>query len=252
MHVHQAYLYLDEAHSIGAMGATGRGICEHAGVSPGDVDVMMGTFTKSFGSCGGYIAADRCRSQAVEMCWILLELCPPLLYSASRCHADFAPFQATARPSRWIQHGRDKGAGVFKVRSWCIIFLKQTCGCHDAPRSVPCRSVVQCLRVAGAAQLYAGAMSPPAAEQIISALKLIQDADGSGRGPRKLSQLRENSNYFREKLQDIGLNVLGDRDSPVMVRVFRCSRELAAMILRCVRTIHITALQPVQSSSPMR
>ena len=53
-----AYLYLDEAHSIGALGATGRGVCEHAGVDPADVDVMMGTFTKSFGSCGGYIAAD--------------------------------------------------------------------------------------------------------------------------------------------------------------------------------------------------
>lgn len=51
-----AYLYLDEAHSIGALGATGRGVCEQQGVSPRDVDVMMGTFTKSFGSCGGYIA----------------------------------------------------------------------------------------------------------------------------------------------------------------------------------------------------
>ena len=48
-----AYLYLDEAHSIGALGATGRGVCEQQGVSPRDVDVMMGTFTKSFGSCGG-------------------------------------------------------------------------------------------------------------------------------------------------------------------------------------------------------
>ena len=85
---------------------------------------------------------------------------------------------------------------------------------HTWPR----RNVIQFLRATGAAQLYAGAMSPPAAEQIISALQLIQDADGSGRGPRKLSQLRENSNYFREKLQDIGLNVLGDADSPVMVR----------------------------------
>lgn len=56
----QAYLYLDEAHSIGALGATGRGICEHQGVDPADVDIMMGTFTKSFGSCGGYIAADKC------------------------------------------------------------------------------------------------------------------------------------------------------------------------------------------------
>lgn len=50
-----AYLYLDEAHSIGAMGKSGRGICEHCGVDPKDIDIMMGTFTKSFGSCGGYI-----------------------------------------------------------------------------------------------------------------------------------------------------------------------------------------------------
>ena len=58
----KAYLYLDEAHSIGALGRAGRGACEAQGVDPQDIDVMMGTFTKSFGSCGGYIAADRCRS----------------------------------------------------------------------------------------------------------------------------------------------------------------------------------------------
>lgn len=56
---YKAYLYLDEAHSIGALGATGRGACEHCGVDTADVDILMGTFTKSFGSCGGYIAADR-------------------------------------------------------------------------------------------------------------------------------------------------------------------------------------------------
>jgi hypothetical protein len=55
----QAYLFLDEAHSIGALGKSGRGVCEQLGVNPADVDVMMGTFTKSFGSCGGYIAGDR-------------------------------------------------------------------------------------------------------------------------------------------------------------------------------------------------
>lgn len=54
-----AYLYLDEAHSIGAMGATGRGITEYCGVDPSDVDIMMGTFTKSFGAMGGYIAASK-------------------------------------------------------------------------------------------------------------------------------------------------------------------------------------------------
>jgi serine palmitoyltransferase len=61
-----AYLYLDEAHSIGAMGATGRGLAEHAGVDPADIDIMMGTFTKSFGAIGGYIAADRAVVDAVR------------------------------------------------------------------------------------------------------------------------------------------------------------------------------------------
>lgn len=37
-----AYLFLDEAHSIGAMGVRGRGVCEHWGVDPKDVDIMMG------------------------------------------------------------------------------------------------------------------------------------------------------------------------------------------------------------------
>ena len=53
---HQALLMIDEAHSMGVLGATGRGIAEHFGVDRGDVDIWMGTFSKSFGSCGGYIA----------------------------------------------------------------------------------------------------------------------------------------------------------------------------------------------------
>ena len=50
---------MDEAHSIGAIGPSGRGIVELFNCNPKDVDVMMGTFTKSFGSCGGYIAGSR-------------------------------------------------------------------------------------------------------------------------------------------------------------------------------------------------
>jgi serine palmitoyltransferase len=38
---YKAYLYLDEAHSIGALGAGGRGVCEAAGVDTADVDIMM-------------------------------------------------------------------------------------------------------------------------------------------------------------------------------------------------------------------
>lgn len=52
-----ALTYVDEAHSIGALGRHGRGVCDYYGVDPADVDILMGTFTKSFGSVGGYVAA---------------------------------------------------------------------------------------------------------------------------------------------------------------------------------------------------
>ncbi|MFN7733334.1 MAG: aminotransferase class I/II-fold pyridoxal phosphate-dependent enzyme [Pirellula sp.] len=56
---HQCWLMVDEAHSMGTMGTTGRGIAEHYGIDPKDVDIWMGTLSKSFGSCGGYIAGKR-------------------------------------------------------------------------------------------------------------------------------------------------------------------------------------------------
>ncbi|KAJ8409128.1 hypothetical protein AAFF_G00241490 [Aldrovandia affinis] len=52
---YKAYLYLDEAHSIGALGPRGGGVLDYFGLDPRDVDIMMGTFTKSFGAAGGYI-----------------------------------------------------------------------------------------------------------------------------------------------------------------------------------------------------
>lgn len=53
---HGALLYVDEAHSLGVMGHTGRGICEHYGVDPADGDLWMGTISKALGSTGGYLA----------------------------------------------------------------------------------------------------------------------------------------------------------------------------------------------------
>lgn len=56
---YKAYIYLDEAHSIGATGPSGRGVLDFYGVDPKDIDILMGTFTKSFGSAGGYIAGSK-------------------------------------------------------------------------------------------------------------------------------------------------------------------------------------------------
>ena len=51
-----ALLLVDEAHSLGVVGATGRGIGEHFAIDRADVDLWMGTLSKSLASCGGYIA----------------------------------------------------------------------------------------------------------------------------------------------------------------------------------------------------
>ena len=53
---HKAFLMVDEAHSIGVMGAKGYGIGEHFGVNADDVDIWMGTLSKTLAGCGGYIA----------------------------------------------------------------------------------------------------------------------------------------------------------------------------------------------------
>jgi 8-amino-7-oxononanoate synthase len=56
---HKAFLMVDEAHSIGVLGESGRGIGELYNVDPADVDLWMGTLSKSFASCGGYIAGSK-------------------------------------------------------------------------------------------------------------------------------------------------------------------------------------------------
>jgi len=56
---YKAYLYLDEAHSIGAMGSRGRGVVDYWKCDVNDVDILMGTFTKSFAAAGGYMAGKK-------------------------------------------------------------------------------------------------------------------------------------------------------------------------------------------------
>ncbi len=56
---YKALLFVDEAHSIGTMGKTGRGICEYFGIPGSRVDFLMATLSKSLGSCGGYIAGKK-------------------------------------------------------------------------------------------------------------------------------------------------------------------------------------------------
>lgn len=144
---YKAYMYLDEAHSIGALGKTGRGVCEHAGVSPDEIDIMMGTFTKSFGGMGGYIAASE--------------------------------------------------------------------------------EIINYIRCTSSGSTYGVSLSPVVAQQVLHALNIISGADGTDRGYKKIKALRDNGNYFRKRLMELGVQTLGDFDSPIIpVMMYSCAKIL--------------------------
>ncbi len=63
---HNCDLYIDEAHSFGVLGSTGRGVMEHFGIEPADDIVLMNTVSKSLASVGGYVAGNRQLLQAVR------------------------------------------------------------------------------------------------------------------------------------------------------------------------------------------
>jgi 8-amino-7-oxononanoate synthase len=58
-HRHRAFLMVDEAHSFGVVGRRGLGIREHYGLEGCEVDIWMGTLSKSLAGCGGYVAGTR-------------------------------------------------------------------------------------------------------------------------------------------------------------------------------------------------
>ena len=72
---HDAWLLVDEAHSFGVLGKTGRGLCEHFDVDPARIELSVGTLSKAFASSGGFICAN-----ADIIAWLRFTL-PGFIYS---------------------------------------------------------------------------------------------------------------------------------------------------------------------------
>jgi 7-keto-8-aminopelargonate synthetase-like enzyme len=79
---HDAFSYVDEAHSLGVIGETGHGLSEH--FRCGHPDIMMGTLSKALGSQGGYVAAS---SSIVEY---LRQKSRPFIFNTAPCAAAMA------------------------------------------------------------------------------------------------------------------------------------------------------------------
>ena len=72
---HRAWLMVDEAHALGVLGPRGFGSADHAGMDPNEVDIWMGTLSKSLVSCGGYIAGRK------ELIGYLKRMAPGFVFS---------------------------------------------------------------------------------------------------------------------------------------------------------------------------
>ena len=79
-HKYNCSIMVDEAHGLGVFGKNGRGVCDHFGVTD-DVDLIMGTFSKSLASIGGFIAGDK------DTINYLRHTCRTYIFSASNTPA---------------------------------------------------------------------------------------------------------------------------------------------------------------------
>ncbi len=115
---HHAFLMVDEAHSFGVLGATGKGLREECHVAGKDVDIWMGTLSKTLSGCGGYIAG----------CSALIEnlryLSPGFLYSVGLP----APTAAAALASLQIIHKEPERIQKLKTISQSFIRQAQAMG----------------------------------------------------------------------------------------------------------------------------
>ncbi len=88
---HDAWLMVDEAHSIGVLGATGRGVFEQQSVDPAGVDIWMGTLSKTLSGCGGYIVG------SAMLIDVLKHSAPGFVYSVGMAPALAAASEASLR-----------------------------------------------------------------------------------------------------------------------------------------------------------
>jgi 8-amino-7-oxononanoate synthase len=109
---HKVFLMVDDAHGLGVMGATGLGIREHFGLAGGDVDIWMGTLSKTLASCGGYIAGETALVEHLKF------LAPGFLYSVglppAMAAAALAALQCMREEPQRVRALQERGA-LFKA-----------------------------------------------------------------------------------------------------------------------------------------
>ena len=109
-HKYNCSIMVDEAHGVGVFGRQGRGVCDHFGLTD-EVDLIMGTFSKSLASIGGFIAAD---SDTIN--W-LRHTCRTYIFSASNTPAATA---AAMEALHIIQNEPERIEALWKVTKYAL------------------------------------------------------------------------------------------------------------------------------------
>lgn len=153
---HDCWLMLDEAHSIGTLGATGRGACEYFGVEPDEVDITVGTLSKALVSTGGYVAA---APEVIE--WLRYTL-PGFVYSVGISPATAAAAGAalgllTSEPWR-VTRLQENSAHFLHVARREGLDTADAAGCAVLPVLMPDYDLAL---AASEALLNAGIFVPP-------------------------------------------------------------------------------------------
>ncbi|MFN2355856.1 MAG: aminotransferase class I/II-fold pyridoxal phosphate-dependent enzyme [Desulfopila sp.] len=106
-HKHKLFLMIDDAHSLGVMGKTGLGIREHFGLLGEEVDIWMGTLSKTLAGCGGYIAGEKALVEHLKF------LAPGFLYSVGMpppvAAASLAALQVLRREPERVARIQERG-----------------------------------------------------------------------------------------------------------------------------------------------
>ncbi|MGM0831800.1 MAG: aminotransferase class I/II-fold pyridoxal phosphate-dependent enzyme [Pseudomonadota bacterium] len=110
---HQAWLMVDEAHSFGVMGDTGLGLREHFAIDPTDVDIWMGTMSKTLSGCGGYIAGNKALVETLRY------FAPGFLYSVGM------PAQVAAPSLKVLELMPQETERVTRLQAISRYFLEQ-------------------------------------------------------------------------------------------------------------------------------
>lgn len=109
-HKYNCSIMVDEAHGIGVFGRQGRGVCDHFGLTD-EVDLIMGTFSKSLASIGGFIASD---SDTINF---LRHTCRTYIFSASNTPAATA---AAMEALHIIQQEPERIEALWKVTRYAL------------------------------------------------------------------------------------------------------------------------------------